>query len=691
MSCHIQWLFAGWLVLAGGAFPAEAVEVPPTRDIVVYGGTSGGVAAAIQAARMGKSVVLIEPRKRIGGLTVSGLGMTDTGDKRVIGGIAREFYQRIKKHYDTDTAWRQEARDKYDRYREADDAMWTFEPHVAQRIILEMLTEARVPVVHASLDRTQGVKRAQGRITSITLTNRQTFAGQIFIDATYEGDLMAAAQVSCTVGREANSLYGETLNGVQVGNARHHQFIKNVDPFIQPGNKSSGLLPGIRPGGPGLDGQTDRLMQAYNFRLCLTDNKANQVSFNKPEGYDEREHELLLRNCEAGDTRHPWSFGMMPNRKTDMNNNFAVSSDYIGANYDYPNADDATRVRILKAHETYLRGFMWTLANHPRVSEPIRREINRWGYARDEFVDNHHWPDWCYIREGRRMVSDTVHSELDCRRQRPCPDPVGLGSYNMDSHNCQRYVNAEGFVRNEGDVQVSPGGPYLISYRTLTPKSGQADNLLVPVCISCTHIAYGSIRMEPVFMILGQSAATAAAIAIDDHVTVQQVEYAKLRARLLADRQSLEIPSGAASGEGIPLKKLAGLVVDDTQAKTIGDWTPSSSTSPFVGSGYLHDGKDSEHPKSIQFDLPVKAALTADVRLAYSSFANRATNVRVKVQHSGGEIVLSINQQKPAPIDGVWVSLGQFELAPGRASVIVETTGANGYVVVDAVQALPVP
>lgn len=672
------------LILLSGVSLLHAADF----DVVIYGGTSAGVTAAVQVSRMGKSVVLLEPKAQIGGLTISGLGFTDTGDKRVIGGLAREFYQRVKRHYDSEAVWKQEPRGKYDRYRATEDAMWTFEPHVARAIFLQMLTEAKVPfVTGVSLDRSR-VTKANGRITSIRLSNGETYRGKVFVDTSYEGDLMAAAGVSFTVGREANSQYGEKLNGVQVANAKHHQFIKNVDPYVIPGDKASGLLPQIRANGPGVDGAADELLQAYNFRLCLTDDKANQTPFAKPEGYDEREYELLLRNCEAGDPRHPWHFGMMPNRKTDMNNNFAVSSDYIGANYDYANADDPTRARILKAHETYLRGFMWTLANHPRVSEPIQREIRRWGYASDEFTDNNLWPYWCYIREARRMVADTVHTELDCRRQRPCPDPVGMGSYNMDSHNCQRYVNAEGFVRNEGDVQVSPGGPYLISYRTLIPKTGQADNLLVPVCLSCTHIAYGSIRMEPVFMILGQSAATAAVIAIDDRVTVQQVEYAKLRARLEADKQALTIPPGSVAAEGIPLSKLAGLVVDDADAKKTGDWVHSQSTRPFVGAGYLHDNNERDQPKSIQFDLPVKAARSAELRLAYSAGPNRATNVRVKVQHAGGEAVLSINQRQTAPIDGLWISLGQYKLAPGQASVLVESSGADGHVIADAVQAL---
>lgn len=525
---------------------AVACAAPPTdADIVVYGGTSAGVTAAIQAARMGRTVVLIEPGQHVGGLTTAGLGWTDSGDKAVVGGLAREFYRRVKAHYDRPEAWAHEDRSKYKFYRPADDAMWTFEPKVAERILRQMLDEAKVPVVFGErLDRAAGVKRDGTRITTITLESGKTFTGRVFIDATYEGDLMAAAGVRYVVGREPNATHGETLNGVaRKWNTHNHRFTVKVDPHVKLGDPASGLLPGIDPNPLPADGAGDHRIQAYCFRLCMTRVAANRVPFPKPAGYDERAYELLLRNFEAGDLRVPWKPDPMPNGKTDTNNNGAVSTDFIGANYAYPEASYAERERIVAAHEMYQKGLMWTLANHPRVPQKVRDEVASWGLAADEFTDTGNWPHQIYVREARRLVSEYVLSELDCRRKRDTPESVGMGSYNMDSHNCARYVTPEGFVQNEGDVQESPGGPYRISYRCLVPKAGECTNLLVPVCLSCSHIAYGSVRMEPVFMVLGQSAATAAAIAVDEHWTIQAVPYETLRKQLLADKQVLERPA----------------------------------------------------------------------------------------------------------------------------------------------------
>ncbi|MFN4259272.1 MAG: FAD-dependent oxidoreductase [Gemmataceae bacterium] len=513
-------------------------------DVVIYGGTSSGIAAAVQTARMGKSVVLIEPSQHLGGLTTGGLGWTDTGNKTVIGGISREFYQRVKKHYDQPSAWVYGKPEQYKLYRPAEDAMWTFEPKVAEQIYEDMIREHKIPVVRRQrLDRQAGVQKKGQRIVSITMESGQTYRGQMFIDATYEGDLMAAAGVSYHVGRESNAKYGETLNGVQTKNNTHnHRFVKPVDPYLKPGDPSSGLLPGIQGDGPGKEGDGDRRVQAYCYRMCMSNVPANRVPFPKPEEYDELRYELLLRNFEAGDLRLPLKIDMMPNGKTDTNNNCAVSTDNIGMNYAYPEASYTERDRILKEHETYQKGLMWTLAHHPRVPEKIRQQMSSWGLAKDEFTDNGNWPRQLYIREARRMVSDYVTTEHDCRRQRVAEDSVGLGSYNMDSHNVQRYVTPDGHVQNEGDIQVSPGGPYVIGYRSIIPKRGEVENLLVPVCVSSSHIAYGSIRMEPVFMILGQSAATAAVQAIEKGTSVQDVSYAKLRERLLADKQVLDLP-----------------------------------------------------------------------------------------------------------------------------------------------------
>jgi adenylosuccinate lyase len=327
------------------------------------------------------------------------------------------------------------------------------------------------------------------------------FSGKMFIDATYEGDLMAKAGVSYHVGREANSVYNEQLNGVQVARTIHHQFTKKVDPYVKAGDPSSGLLPGIEKD-PGEEFSGDKKVQAYNFRMCTTDVPENRRDWEKPANYDERWFELALRNVEAGDDRISWAPSGMPNRKTDTNNNFAISTDFIGQNWDYPEADYETRAKIWKAHEDWQKGLMWTYAHHPRVPEKIREAFQKFGLAKDEFLDTDNWPRQLYVREARRMISDYVMTERNCRRTEVVEDSVGMGAYNMDSHNIQRFVTAEGFVRNEGDVQVG-SRPYPISYRSIRPKAEHCTNLLVPVCLSASHIAYGSIRMEPVFMVTG--------------------------------------------------------------------------------------------------------------------------------------------------------------------------------------------
>jgi len=518
-------------------------RVRDSYDLIVYGGTSGGVIAAVKAARMGKAVLLIEPGRHLGGLSAGGLGATDIGNKKAIGGMAMDFYTRIYLYYTRDDAWQQERREDYEHGKawDPEKMWWMFEPHVAESIFQDLVREAGVPVLYEErLDLNRGVQKEGNRITRIRVESGREFRAKMFIDATYEGDLMAKAGVSYTVGREANSQYGETFNGVQTANAVKHQFLHPVDPYRVPGDPSSGLLPGVHGEGPGEEGGGDHRVQAYNYRTCLTDVPGNRIPFEKPKGYDPLRYELLLRYFEAGFDTIPWHSRPMPNRKTDTNNNHAFSTDNIGENYLYPDGDYKTRQAILRDHELYQKGLYWTLANHPRVPEHIRAEVSRWGLSRDEFTGNGNWPHQIYVREARRMVSDYVMTEKNCRGERVAPDPIGLGAYQMDSHNTQRYVNAEGHARNEGDIQYGRFSPYPISYRSIIPKESECSNLLVPVCLSATHIAFGSIRMEPVFMVLGQSAATAACLAMDEGVSVQQLDYEPLRQRLLADRQILE-------------------------------------------------------------------------------------------------------------------------------------------------------
>ncbi|MDH5604318.1 MAG: FAD-dependent oxidoreductase, partial [Cyclobacteriaceae bacterium] len=332
-----------------------------------------------------------------------------------------------------------------------------------------------------------------------------------------------------------------TMNGVQTVRAVSHQFDFDVSAYVVPGDSTSGLLPNIHGESPGIDGEADNRLQAYNYRMCLTKVPENKIPFPKPDNYDPLDYELLGRYFDLGWRKMFNKFDPAPNNKTDTNNHGAFSTDYIGMNYDYPEASYERRKEILKEHEEYQKGLMWFSAYDPRVPEDVRAQMSEWGLAKDEFVDNGNWPHQIYVRESRRMVSDFVMTELHLTRKTPTPKSIGMGSYNMDSHNVQRYVDENGFARNEGDIQVSPGGPYQISYEAIIPKKNEATNLLVPVCLSSSHIAYGSIRMEPVFMILGQSAATAAALALEDGIPVQDIDYEKLKERLLADKQVLDL------------------------------------------------------------------------------------------------------------------------------------------------------
>ncbi|MDH3716964.1 MAG: FAD-dependent oxidoreductase [Planctomycetota bacterium] len=516
----------------------------PTVDVVIYGETSAAIAAAVQAKRQNKTVLVVGPDRHLGGLSAGGLGWTDSGKKEVIGGISREFYQRVKKYYDDPVTWKWQKPAAYARYRPKDDAQWTFEPSIAERVFEDLVREEGI-TVHRNewLDRTgKGVSVNEGRIASISMLSGKTYRSRMFIDATYEGDLMAAAGVSYTVGREPNGQYNETLNGVQIKNARQHQFQHRISAYRAPRDASSGLLSRISADPPGEQGAGDKKVQAYNFRMCLTRVPENRVPFPKPQGYDPSQYELLLRCVLAGSRHVRGKFDMLPNRKTDTNNHGPFSTDNIGMNYDYPEASYPRRRKIIKQHETYQQGYCYFLANDPRVPEDIRKWYSQWGLAKDEFVDNGHWPHQIYVREARRMVGDFVVNENHLRRNVETERPIGMGSYNMDSHNVQRYVDKDGFVRNEGDIQINPGGPYPIDYGAIIPKKGECKNLLVVCAVSSSHIAYGSIRMEPVFMVLGQSAATAAVIAIDEDLPVQDVDYDKLRARLLNDGQVLHDP-----------------------------------------------------------------------------------------------------------------------------------------------------
>lgn len=689
-----QVLLSLFVIATGHQLHADEVV-----DVVVYGGTSGGIAAAVQIKRMGGSVVVIEPTRRIGGLTTGGLGQTDIGNKAAIGGVSLEFYQRIRKHYSDDTNWKWQKKDEYRSggqsvTGQAEAAMWTFEPSAALTVLEAMAAEAKVPIVYGErIDRTlqKGVAKDGTHITAITMESGKVFKGRVFIDATYEGDLMAVAGVSYTVGREANATYKETLSGVQVANSKHHQFVPGVDPYVKPGDPTSGLLPGIDPQGPGEEGAADARVQAYCFRMCLTDHPDNRIPFAKPEGYDERWYELGLRNFEAGEKRIPWSNSSMPNRKTDINNNFGFSTDFIGQNYRYPEASYAERATIIEQHLKYQQGLLWTWANHPRVPEHVRKEISRWGQCKDEFTAGQGWQEQLYIREARRMIGAYVMTQHNCQNRVVADRPIGLAAYTMDSHNVQRYVEKTGHVRNEGDVQVGGFAPYPIDYGAITPKQNECDNLLVPVCLSASHMAFGSIRMEPVFMVLGQSAATAALLSIDAKCPVQTIDYGKLKQRMLADKQVLEWtgpkPMAAAS---IDLKSLPGLVVDDEAAERKGFESTGSVVGPFVGTGYRHDADMSKGACVAKFRFKVGAAGDYEVRVAYPPNPNRASNVPVTIQHSKGSSIVKLDQKKK-PTHGAFEPVGTYRFMAGEAVVEITNKDTVGHVIIDAVQLLPVP
>jgi hypothetical protein len=551
-----------WLVASLAPAPVR-FQTDVSYDIVIYGGTAGAITAAVQATRMGKRVIVVSPDRHLGGLSSGGLGFTDTGDKAVIGGLAREFYHRLWQHYQSPAAWKWERRDEFGNKGQGTPAidgenrtMWIFEPHAAERVFEGLVKQYAVPVVRDEwLDRARGVTKSGTRIASIRMESGRTYSGRMFIDATYEGDLMAAAGVTYHVGRESTATYGERWNGVQTGVLHHrHHFgaVKEpISPYVVPGNPSSGVLPRISAAPPGPYGAGDNKVQAYCFRMCLTDRAENRMPFARPDGYEPAQYELLLRIFNAGWRETFAKFDRIPNRKTDTNNHGPFSTDNIGKNYDYPDASYARRREIVQEHERYQKGLLYFIATDQRVPKDVQAEFQTWGLAGDEFVDNGHWPHQIYVREARRMVGRFVMTEHELLKRRPTPDPVGMGSYGIDSHNVQRYITPDGFVQNEGDIGVSTNGPYQIAYGSLVPKPEQATNLLVPVCVSSSHIAFGSIRMEPVFMILGQSAATAAALAIDGNVSVQDVPYARLRDRLLSD---LQILSTKPTAGGVPVR-----------------------------------------------------------------------------------------------------------------------------------------
>ena len=648
-------------------------------DVVVYGATAGGALAAIATVREGKTVLLIDPGTHLGGMVTGGLGATDIGNRAAIGGYSREFFQRVRDHYIARYgATSKQVKDCSDGYR--------FEPSVALITLKAMLAEAKVNPTFKK--RLKTVKKTGTTIEKIVTEDGDTYSAKMFIDATYEGDLLAAAGVKYHVGREGREVYGESLAGVQAF-SRAHQFYVPVNGYDALKNP----LPLIYAGEPGKPGQGDKKVQAYNYRLCLTDRADNRVPFSKPEGYDPARFELLARYLKA---RPEVKFGQLcnpvrlPNDKTDTNNNGPISTDHIGANWDYPEGDQKTRQRIIDDHILYTKSFFYFLASDPRVPADLQKEVNRWGYAKDEWSNNGNFPPQIYVREARRMIGAYVMTQRDLMVERTKQDSVALGSYNADSHHAQRFIKADGTVLNEGDFQV-PVEPYAISYRCLTPKAQECGNLLVCIAVSTSHVAYGSVRMEPVFLSLGQAAGVAAAQAIDEGVSVQKITVAKLLEKLKKQKAVLS-PVGLpgrpkTSVQRLDPKKLGGTVIDDTQAILTGPWKGSAALGPYVGEGYVHDDNADKGKLRARFPAKVKPG-KYEVRLYFPPGSNRATNTLVIIVHDAGTTEKRVDQRSRWD-DNRGVSLGIYSFTDGKGYVEIRNDGSDGHVIADAVLFAP--
>jgi hypothetical protein len=644
----------------------SAQQQTQTVDICVYGGTAAGVIAAYTAKRMGKSVILIEPTSHLGGMTSGGLGHTDIGNKYAITGLARDYYRRIGQHYN--------------RFEK-----WTFEPHVAKDLLQQYLDREKISTTYNY--RIVSASKQQGTITSIVLessekpdakTNR-TINAKIFIDCTYEGDLMAAAGVPYSIGREANSEFNETINGVQL--MEGHQLPDGIDPYKIPGNPASGLLWGISDEKLLPNGTGDKKAQAYNYRICLTSNPSNRVEITKPQGYDSTRYELLLRLFEKQPSKRKLSdyfiWSPMPNQKTDINNKGGFSTDMIGMNYQYPDAGYDLRKKIINDHEVYTKGLLYFYGHDSRVPKELHDEMLKWGYPKDEYVKSGNWSPQLYVREARRMRGDYVMSQANCEGKEVINDGVGMAAYTMDSHNISRLV-INGMVKNEGNVEVGGFGPYPVSYRSLIPKKADAKNLFVPVCLSATHIAYGSIRMEPVFMVLAQSSAMAASMAIDAKTDVQSIDVKKLQQMLKTN------PLVDGSGPE--------LLVDNDDKDNVnveGEWSPLKKGG--YGPSLLSlKGNGNEH---VRFIPSVTKKGKYIVYVYYSKQAGQSSQTTYNVFDGKVNKEITLRQADiiiEGQTSGEWISLGSYNLPAGRKSHIeVTTKNSDGLVLADAVVLIP--
>ncbi|MBN9385904.1 MAG: FAD-dependent oxidoreductase [Chitinophagaceae bacterium] len=638
-----------------------------TADICIYGGTSSGVIAAYTARKMGKTVILIEPGKHLGGMSSGGLGYTDIGNKYVVTGLARDFYRRIGAHYG-----------KFEQ--------WIFEPKVAEGIFNDYVKRAGFTVLFER--RLIKVKKEKSRIKEIILENsyqpapatNKTVRAKVFVDCTYEGDLMARSGVSYAVGREANGQYDETINGVELMNG--HQFPDGIDPYVVPGDPKTGLLWGVSDQMVLPNGTGNKMVQAYNFRITLTNIPENRIPVSRPENYDPNKYALLLRLKE----KQPWKtvadvfiWSMMPNGKTDINNKGGFSTDMIGMNWEYPEGDYDKRAKIWKEHEDYTKGLLYFIGNDPRIPGHIRSEMKQWGYPKDEYTDNGNWSHQLYIREARRMIGELVMTEQHCQGKVRVKDGVGMAAYGMDSHNCERLV-MNGQVRNEGNVEVHGFAPYAISYRAIIPRQKEVENLFVPVCLSATHIAYGSIRMEPVFMVLGQSSAIAACQAIDKKIPVQQVDVKEVQNILkndpLADGSTREV------------------LVDNEDSDLVhitGNWKKEHNGG--YGPTYLTNDPTAGIAGSVRFIPKVIKNGDYHVYVYFPKLLDASTLTHITIydgERATEKIVNQSDLRVEGQTSGEWLSLGAYKLIQGKkAYVEVSGKNADGVIVADAVLFVP--
>lgn len=663
-----------------------SVSVAADAHLVIYGGTPAGLCAGIAAAREGASVVIIEPTKWIGGIVTGGLSRTDVGKEETIGGLAREFFTRAAA-------------------AKPETPMWYAEPHVNMATFKTMLAEAGVKVVTAQP--LKSITKEGARITSLTTADGTTYHGEMFVDASYEGDLMAAAKVSCVVGREGRAQYGEPLAGYSPMpiRPRSAEIMASDCPGI--GGTGPSYIHGTPAGISGLDtaglpifgvnhppklkpGDPDHRTQAYNFRLCVTDRADLKMPFSKPQGYDPARYELLLRlirtfpGIRFGRLFH---LGEIANGKFDLNAQGLFSTDHPGANTDYPEGDAATRARIWQNHVDFIQGMLWFLGHDERVPPELRAQTLRWGLCRDEFADNAHWPYALYVREARRMIGEYVMTQKDLQEDIFKDDAVAMGSFVIDCHIVQRILAEDGTVRDEGSFQDAPTLPYQIPYRSLTPMRAECANLLAPVCLSASHIACCSLRMEPVYMALGHASGLAAVMAIRSDKSVQDIDVPALRKKLLDQKAVLEL---AALAHMPRSSKLPGIVLDDQDAEQAGHWLASSYGNPVNGSS-RHDENGEKGKKAITYRVKIPTTDRYEVRFSFAAASNRASNVPVTIRHADGTKIILVNQRKAPPLDGLFISLGTFSFAADQPAIItVSNDNTDGFVGADAVQLLPV-